>query len=190
MPEYKSIRKHTLKSFLEKVESDAHQLYALMDGLPKENFFLYRFYDNTNRIDGYAIPKNNIYSLREFLDRYDTFHPKDEFGIYLSAHQDKIDADRAKTYKDKVSIDTAAQAIIPVLQENFNYFLGIYCEVQLRRNRPFDLSPENVTRFGFTTNDVAKLQRMIEHHNRTAKNTIRAEYDALRQLDFIKNEQK
>lgn len=187
MIEYKHIRKNSVKNFLLKIQSDAHHLYALMAGLPKKNCYLLRYYDNANKIEGYDDLKNNVFTIQEFFERYDTIHPEDYFGIYFASHLDKIDSKRAEEYTDRIYIDKASKAIIPVLQEHINTFLESYCEECLRENRPLELTQENIDRFGFTPEDVERLRKTLTCNNTAAKKQILAEYEALCQLDFIRN---
>lgn len=189
MTECKSLDKQFLSEFLSNVETKAHHLYALMAGLPKEHFYLFRYYDNARNTDCWPDDKENIFSLREFLDRIDTFHPEDDFGIYFSVHLDRIDSIRAEEYTDSVSIDDPEEATISTLAENAGMFLESYCEKCLRDNRPFELTPEVIARFGFTPEDVAALKPGLDRHNAAARRMIQAEYDALRKLDFIRKAQ-
>lgn len=73
------------------------------------------------------------------------------------------------------------------VKRDANDFLEGYCERCLRENRPFVLSPETIRHFDFTDEDVRILTPLLDRFNKEAKIIIRAEYDKLAGLDFIRN---
>lgn len=180
------ISKQFLSDFLAETQSKAHHLYALMAGLPKANFYFYRFYDNTNNTKGCNDPERNTFSLHEFYTSYEAFHPEDDFGIYFSVHLDRIDSLRAEEYTDSIHIYRKRDATVRKLTGLVKTFLEGYCEKCLRDNRPFELTPEIISRFGFTPQDVDPMRKLLNPNNTAARKLIRAEYDALCALDFIR----
>ena len=190
MTELKPIDKAFLQRFFAELETEAHAIHALVSGLPKENFFLARYYDNQKEADGWPDEEEDIYSVREFFDRFDAFHPEDDFGIYFAAHSDRIDSDQADEYTDHIWIDEQDEATVADMRKQLSHFLEPYCEKCLRDNRPFELTPEIIARFGFTPEDVAWLDERVNRHNAAAKRLVRAEYDALSRLDFLRNDKK
>lgn len=175
-----------LKEFLSETETRAHHIYALMTGLPKENFYLYRFYDHINRVEGCEDRPNNTFTVQEFLDRAEAFHPEDYFGIYFHVHLDRVDSDRLEEYEDRISIDMKRETTISNLKRCMRMFLEFYCEKCQRDNRPFELTPEMAECFGLSYRDVEALRKLFSRYNTAAKRRIRAEYEALRKLDFIR----
>lgn len=190
MTEEKPIDCRFLQTLLRDLEAKAHDVYAVMCGLPKAHVFLCRFYDHANRVDGCDDPAANTFSIREFYDRFGTFHPKDEFGICFAVHLDRIDSARAGEYVERICLGTRREATVGGVRETLSIFLESYCEYRLRKNRPFGLTPAVVDRFGLTSDDVEVLGRLLDRYNAAAKKMIRAEYAALQRLDFIRNKTK
>lgn len=187
MTEEKPIDCRFLQKLLRDLEAKAHDVYAVMCGLPKAHVFLCRFYDHANGVDGFDDPASNTFSIREFCDRLDTFHPKDDFGICFALHSDRIDSARAGEYTERICLETRREATVRGVREAFSIFLESYCEYCLRKNRPFELTPAVVDRFGLTSDDTEVLGRLLDRYNAAAKKMIRAEYAALQRLDFIRN---
>lgn len=187
---FKFIYKDTLKEILSELQTEAHHIYALMSGLPKANFHLCRYYDMANDIEAWDEDmENNTFTIQEFYDRYDTFHPDDDFGICLSVHFDMVESDKADEYCESISISSRAEAMIELLNDYFDEFLESYCERCLRDNHPFELTPEIVAQYGFTPEDIEKLRKLLKRYNTAAKKKIMAEFEALCKLDFIRNKQ-
>lgn len=181
----------TVKEFLLKCERDAHHLFAMMCGLPKENFCIIRYYDIANKIEGYFNDReNNMFSVHEFHERYDMFHPEDELGFRIAVHLDMIESKRADEYCESYTIHTLKEATIGNFAALFDDFLESYCERCMRDNRPFELTPEIIARYQFTPGDVEQLRKPLTRHNTAAKKKILAEYEALRNLDFIREKNK
>lgn len=188
MSESTDITRDILKDMLAKACSEAHYVYALMNGLPKKNFYIYRDFDNYAQEDGLENEEANIFSLQEFLAKRDTMHPEDTFTLTFKVHLDRIDAEFADCYSDSVSIWDNNEFTLVELQNAVDDFLESYCERCLLDNHPFCLTPEIVSRFGFTDEDIKVLQPRLERFNTDAKKRIREEYDALARLDFIRLE--
>lgn len=188
MIEENTIDSRFLRKLLRDLEAKAHDVYAVMCGLPKAHVFLCRFYDHANGVDGCDDPAANTFSIREFYDRFDTFHPKDDFGICFAVSLDRIESARAGEYVERICLGTRREATVGGVRETLSIFLESYCEYRLRKNRPFELTPAVVDLFGLTSDDSEILGRLLDHYNAAAKQTIRSEYAALQRLDFIRNE--
>ncbi|WP_418983336.1 hypothetical protein [Alistipes sp.] len=184
-----SIDRVALKAFLAEAERLAHPIYTLLSGLPKANFHLLRFYegDRAPKIWEYDEERNR-FTVAEFLTHYDDFHPHDSFGICFAVHLDRIDSNRADDYADCLCIDMQEGATVRMLEEYLDRFLENYCERCMRDNRPFELTEQTIAAYGFTAEDVAMLQPRVERFNEVLRRRIRAEYEALAQLDFIRAE--
>lgn len=182
------VDKAFLKEKIAAIETEYHPFYALMRGLPKENCCIRRFYDAVRNLKGYgaAWEAANTFTLREFLDRYDEFDPHDTFGICLAVHRDRIDSDEASMYHEYECLDRREFFMVPVYKLLLQNFLVLYCEMRLRGNRPFELTPQTVAQFGFTPEDVEKLDGIVDCYNAQVREMLWAEYDALAGLDFIR----
>lgn len=179
----------TLMELLSKLKSEAHYIYAFLSGLPKKYFFLRRDYDAANDLSVCEDEdmENNMFTISEFYDRYDTFHPDDDFGFCFTVPLTTIDSDRAEMYNEYDSINNRDNATIEQLNKYLEKFLECYCERCLRDNHPFELTPDIIAQFGFTPDDVEKLAGPLTRHNTAAKTKILAEFEALNKLDFIRN---
>lgn len=182
------LSKEFLKNKLDELKVQVHHIYALIMGLPKENCYLRRYFDIKNNRDGLddEWERENLFSLHEFFERYDELHPQDPFGFYLAVHLERIDADRADQYEPSDQIYKDSDFTVENLEAMFDSFFECYCEKCLRDNKPFELTAETISRFGFTPDDVAALGPMLDRHNAAARKMIRKEYDALSRLDFIR----
>lgn len=184
-----SLDKASLKNFLAEAERQAHPIYTLLAGLPKEHFYLLRFYegDREPKIWEYDAERNK-FSVAEFLANYDDFHLHDSFGICIEVHLERIDSDRVDDYDDCLCIDMQEGATVRMLEEYLDRFLENYCERRMRDNRPFEFTAETVAAFGFTAEDTEMLRPRVERFNEVLKRRIRAEYEALARLDFIRGD--
>lgn len=188
----RNVCKAFLKEKIAEIETEYHLFYALMMGLPKENCYIRRFYDAIRDLKGYGTEWEaaNTFTLHEFLDRYDEFHPRDTFGICLAVHRDRIDTDEATMYHEYECLDRQVFFMVPVYKLLVENFLLLYCEKCQRENRPFELSAETIAHFGFTPADIRGLEYKIGIYNAQARAMIWAEYDALTGLDFIRASQR
>lgn len=59
---------------LSEIRSQAHYVYALWNGLPKENFYIHRIFDMAAYVN-VEMDDENRFTLQEFLRKYDTMHP-------------------------------------------------------------------------------------------------------------------
>lgn len=188
MSESYQMTRDLLKEKLSEIRSNAHYVYALMSGLPKENFYILRYFDHYKLEDGYDNLDANTFSLQEFLAKCDTMHPEDYFGITFKVHLDKVDTEFIEIYTDTISISHTPEFIIESLKNIVDEFLSSYCEWCLRANQPFSLTEQIIERFGFTDEDVKELWPRLEHFNTEAKKRIWDEYYNLVGLDFIRLE--
>ena len=86
---------------------------------------------------------------------------------------------------------TNSKAELPsqkLLKQLYMKFLQEQCERHLRLNTPIRLTPEIINRYGLTKWDAGKIRPYINRFNRKAKTKIRAEFDKLAALDFIREE--
>lgn len=175
-----------LKKKLSEISQKAHYIYALMCGLPKDEIYVHRYFDNRTKRDGDDHWDENTFSVKEFLAVCDSMHPDDSLGITFSLRRDKIDAEDADNYAPS---ETPGRPLtLKSLQGTVNRFLKSYCERSLLRNRSFTLTPDTIKHFGFTDEDVQVLGPKIERINASIIKRLRSEYKALGKLDFIREE--
>lgn len=120
-----------------------------------------------------AVPRER-YTLKEFLAKKRTFHRIDEFELVALG-----------------TSFTNSKAELPsqkLLKQLYMKFLQEQCERHLRLNTPIRLTPEIINRYGLTKWDAGKIRPYINRFNRKAKTKIRAEFDKLAALDFIREE--
>lgn len=187
------IYKNNVKEVLTKLEAEAHYMYALLYKFPKLHFCINRFYDIANNVDVYfedVNGENSKFTIQEFYDRYDTFHPDDDFGIHFSAHGHHRNADEIEEQCDCIDYHDRNDLTVESLTKSFFDFLEPYCENCLRNNQPLELTPETIKFYGLTPEDVEQLRKPLARFDRKAKKVIMAEYKALSELDFIRKKQK
>lgn len=170
------VRKDLLRATLDELQEKHHAIYLLLVGLPKGLCYIRRDYDVANDVDNSDV---DVYSIREFFEKYEEFHFADSFGLFL-----KDGIEREEPY----SIDMWSKESFTAEQllEKVDEFLEGYCEHRYRINDPLLLTPKEIARFGFSAEDVAALRPLLNRHNRVARKKIRAEYRALESLDFIR----
>lgn len=183
---HRSVTCALLRERLAEIRSSDHYLYALMEGLPKEIFYLHR------ATEGERICDRKSYTLQEFLSDNHTLQPDDPVSLHLFLHMDDFDREIYVSnwilYSN--SIDLLFEFSTENLKKMFDAFLSAYCEKCLRINKMFCLSPETIRHFGFTEEDVRELQPRLDRFNAEAMIRIRKDYEALAQLDFIRAESK
>lgn len=172
---------------LSAISTDAHYVYALWKSLPKENFYILRTFD-------LAAKKNvedddaNKFTVDEFLDRFETLHPEDPFFVALKVEKNESDdCDPEANLLSYSDYNEVGDLSIEKVRDDVNEFLEAYCEKCLRENRPFYLTADTIRNIGFTKEDVEVLTPIFDRFNKEAKIRIRAEYDHLAGLDFIRN---
>lgn len=176
-----------LSERLSAIRTDAHYVYALWENLPKENFYILRTFD-------FAAKQNvedddaNKFTVEEFLDRFETLHPEDPFFVALKVEKNESDdCDPEANLLSYSDYDEVGDLSIEQVRDDVNEFLEAYCEKRLRENRPFYLTADTIRNIGFTKEDVEVLTPILDRFNKEAKIRIRAEYDHLAGLDFIRN---
>lgn len=161
---------------------EQHHIYVLLENLPLDYFAVERTYDRllywnnrngSHEVDGWLYPRER-YTLKEFLAKKRTFHRIDEFELVALG-----------------TSFTNSKAELPsqkLLKQLYMKFLQEQCERHLRLNTPIRLTPEIINRYGLTKWDAGKIRPYINRFNRKAKTKIRAEFDKLAALDFIREE--
>lgn len=174
--------KQYLLDFFEALNKEQHHIYVLLENLPLKHFAIERTYDrllywnNRNKsqeVDGWLYPRER-YTLKEFLAKKHTFHRID--GLELDVLGASFTNNKAELPSQKL------------LKRLYLKFLQEQCERRLRMNTPIRLTSELCDRYGLTKWDSGKVRPYINRFNREAKAKIRAEYDELAGLDFIREE--
>ena len=174
--------KQYLLDFFTALYEEQHHIYVLLENLPLDYFAVERTYDRllywnnrngSHEVDGWLYPRER-YTLKEFLAKKRTFHRIDEFELVALG-----------------TSFTNSKAELPsqkLLKQLYMKFLQEQCERHLRLNTPIRLTPEIINRYGLTKWDAGKIRLYINRFNRKAKTKIRAEFDKLAALDFIREE--
>lgn len=170
-----------LRKKLEELRKNAHHYYALIENLPKEEFYIFHGSKNDNWDE-------NIYTLHEFLSQVESFPSDDTACINFLLHKDQPDS---KIYlPDWIIYCHTIKNASDLSSENFKrileWLLEFYCEKCLRNNEPFNLTPETIRHFGFTEDDVRELQPKIEMFTKDIKERLWLRYQNLVQLDCIR----
>lgn len=183
---HRAVNRELLRKRLAEIRSTDHYLYALMDGLPKDIFYIQREVDVPDG-DGRG---GNVFTLQEFLMDTQMIQPDDPLSLNLFLSLG--DTERNIYVCDWILFSEGIDRLCEFSTENinrlFDAFLTAYCEKCLRQNTMFCLSPDTIRHFGFTEDDVRELDPRLDRLNTEAKNRIRKDYQALAQLDFIRAE--
>lgn len=176
-----------LRKRIEEIRSnDAdHYLYTLMEGLPKEAFYI-RLENELSRKEEWA--KSN-FTLQEFEKAAKNLKPDDPVSLNFFLHRNTtktIYVSNWILYSN--SIDRVSEFSTENLKRVFDAFLAAYCEKSLRLNGLFQMSPETIRRFRFTEADIRELTPRLDRFNEEAMGRIREDYEALARLDFIRAE--
>lgn len=170
-----------LRKKLEELRIIAHHYYALIEHLPKEEFYIFH-------ASGKGKWEENIYTLNEFLSQFESFPADDAVCINILLHKDQPEATIYLT--DWIIYCHAIKNASDISLENFKRtlesLLELYCEKCLRNNEPFNLTPETIRHFGFTEDDVCELQPQIEQFHEEIKTRLWSKYQNLVQLDCIR----
>lgn len=173
-----------LKNRLLEIQSTDHYIYAFLSGVSKEEFIIYRHSESAGTEERYTID--------EFLAQAASFQPDDPIRIQLLLHREE--GDGLTPISQWVLYTHTIKQVMELSPENlkniFDDFLEFYCEKCLRNNRPFSLTHETISRFGFTEEDVRELQPRIDLFHEEIKSRLRAMYDDLAKLDFLRNDPK
>ena len=159
--------KQYLLDFFTALYEEQHHIYVLLENLPLDYFAVERTYDR-------LLYWNNRNGSHEFMAKIRTFHRIDEFELVALG-----------------TSFTNSKAELPsqkLLKQLYMKFLQEQCERHLRLNTPIRLTPEIINRYGLTKWDAGKIRPYINRFNRKAKTKIRAEFDKLAALDFIREE--
>lgn len=179
MLDYLAIDTEFLTGLFDELREWEHPVYALLYGLPREDFYILRTYDRRRGCETYRRP-GYMLSLSEFLENAALFDPQDEYTICFAGIGDAEGDEPPKT-----EISLRIEATVRELTELFEPFLESYCEKCLRADAPFRLTEEVVARCGFTAEDLAVVGEQVERCNAAAAARLQAEYDALKGLACI-----
>lgn len=171
--------KQYLVDFFTALRKEQHHIYVLLENLPLEQVAILRTYDRLlywnnrqgSRVDG-CLDHPERYGVAEFMEQKNRFHRIDEFE--LIALSVRFTNSRYDVPSQKV------------LKRLYLDFLREQCERHLRQNTPIALTPEIIDQYGLTKEDVGKIRPYVNRYTREAKAKIRADYDALARLDFIR----
>mgnify|MGYP000641621435 CR=1 FL=1 len=183
------IYKHTLREFFTELRDNAHHIYALLNGVPKSVFWIFRERNDTDI-------EQEIYSIPEFYAHLSMFlRRKDTFDVYFNAYffrdewdeycEDWVQAEYEFTGKEKYECSRKADLSVAVLEKEFPRMLAYWCRESILANKPFELTRQTIKEFGFTRKDVAVLREPIARCNERVIAELRAQYNALAAIDCL-----
>lgn len=164
--------KKYLKVLFYEIYQRAHHIYALLEHLPSEEFCIVRWYDyRASRKTGCGSKTSpERYSLPEFKKSLGLFHDKDEFCVVFGR-----------------SILRSVGNLTPSELDNlYDRYGQEQCEKALRENRMLSLTPHILHTYGMTRTDLDVVRTLLHEWNSIARIKIRAEYEALKNLDCVK----
>lgn len=176
---FELINAEFLTGFFDELREKEHPVYALLYGMPLEDFCILHVYNYAEECETYRQP-GHILTLPEFLEKAPTFDPRDDFSLCFYHVGEAEEGETPKT-----ELDIHGAVTLREIRELFAEFLFRYCEKRLREDAPFRLTDEVIARCGLTAEDVAKLDGRIGQLNALAAARLQAEYDALKELSCI-----
>lgn len=173
-----SIYKQDIKQFLDKLQQEAHWMYALMHHSSKSAIRI--FYED--------IEKGAIHriSVSEFENRYDEFHPQMAvFAIHFDTYH----------FKDENVLDFEATGEFELLNTNAlecsdvlemaPYILAFICRQAIEAGEPFVIDDTTIEKYGFTSDDAEYLRDKVADINNRLTEEFKANYNQLKKMSII-----
>lgn len=169
------IYKQDIKQFLDKLQQEAHWMYALMHHSSKSAIRI--FYED--------IEKGAIHriSVSEFENRYDEFHPQMavfaiHFDTYHFRNENVLDFEADGEFE---LLNTNALECSDVL-EMAPYILAFICRQAIEAGKPFVIDDTTIEKYGFTSDDAEYLRDKVADINKRLIEGFKADYDRLKRI--------
>lgn len=180
-----NIYKEDMKRFMEKLQQEAHWLYALIHHSPRQAVSI--FFEDIRKDDVYRI------SVMDFEKQYDSFHPqKAVFVIHFRMYhfQDEDPASDAgnpaamlgDNEEDALELLNTDELDCAAVLDAAPHILAHICRLAIRNGSPLELDEATVVKYGFTPEDIALLQERISETNARLLEEFNAEYEYLRRI--------
>lgn len=168
-----------------RLEQENHLCYAFLSRVGKEYLYIQRCEDLENS-DG-NLDKLPSWSVGELLSGNLPFGADEAICLFADFRIEKnSDDDNEYEVEGFVEVLFPEEMQTRRLVNIFLDILGNYCELRLRKNRPFLPDEGDVAAFGFTPSEAAKLEKMLAPLNEAAACRLQAAYDKLKDIDCIR----
>ena len=184
------IYKFDLLTFLRKLRKEARHIYRVLAGAPIDYVWI-------SKSD--AMSENEVLSVDEFLTQYARFKGRrDEFRLcfrcYYLRHELHIldpnwrSRDTPISREEIFSVDYKEELTINLIAEGFPHLIAYLCREALLVNTPVLLMNESVKKqYGFVRTDIDKLRDSVNYYNQGIVEELRAEYNRLESIDWVRN---
>ena len=181
-----ALHKKDIKDLLEDLRHAEHFYYALLIHASLRNFSITvedAFHRFSERL-----------TIEDFLTSYPRYHPRLAIcSIQYRMYRFRKDWDEhAPGWRDYIPTYDGVElggcwerSEWPALYEDLPRILAHTQREAMHKNKPFTLTSETVTEYGFTPEDVAQLGPVITACHRELQAELRADYERLAALDCI-----
>lgn len=172
IPYCRPLKKNYIKAVLQDLHDTAHHVYILLENLPENRFAIVRYHDHVRQIirPDTAL-ESDSFTIGLFYRHFDSLHELDEL--------------RVRFYTE---VFYYKQGFTPyILEILYKHYLKYLCECGLRENTPVKINPKLIRKYGLTKSDSKTVQQYIQQYNTNIVEDIQLEYNALTNLDCIKN---
>lgn len=170
-----------------RLEHSEHHIFAFFAHLGKDHVRVIPCdrLEDEDWCDGLDDPQ--VLSIGEFLKNPSIFEPEAMLSIFFDFRIDKKVGDMDEyEVEGFVELGFAKDIGMKNFKELFAYVLPFYCEERLLTNDPFVPSEDDIRRFGWDTEDVRKIRRMVKPLNKGALARLQDTFDRLKAIDWIK----
>ncbi len=169
-----------LLAFLDKLRCDKHYIFAMFKDAELTDLYLHGWAEKSD-----ASITADI-TLAQFLTCAHKFSPDDVFTVYLDIRskyeREYIDPDNVNL----IILDDTEDFNVDEFERLFEAYMKYLCEKNARNGDLLQISSELIMRCDLTPDDVEILTPMTERFNARAIDILQKEYDALKNLPFIK----
>lgn len=169
-----------MKRTLDYLRAQRRYIYAILRIADIEDFYICRI---TSGEDGEMM---TVMSLDDFVGIEDCAEAEGQYTICFDMRSEHVrrydDPDNVNIIQLENECDVAPKE----LDLLFDSYIEFFCEKMARRGLLFRMRPEMKASMGLTDSDYNLLDRRAEACNIRAVNIIQGEYDALKNLPFIK----
>ncbi len=169
-----------LIAFLDKLRCCKHYVFAMLKDSELTDFYLHGWSEN-------GVGITDDMTLAQFLACARNFKPDDVFTVYFDIRskyeREYIDPDNVNL----IVLDGIEDFTTDEFERLFEAYMCYLCEKCAREGDLLQISAELIMRCDLTPEDVEILIPMVERFNERAVGMLRREYDALKDLPFIKD---
>lgn len=186
------IYKYDLLKFLRTLRREARHIYSVLTGAPIDCVWIWEEEDDTEG--------KRTFAVNDFLSQYNRFKSnRDRFCLCFKTYYFREEwsgnipawqlLDTTFNGEDIFSIDYKSELSIDTLSKELPHLLAHLCRRAILNNTPLLLTDKTTKKqYGFTRTDIEKLRDVIIRCNLWIVAELRAEYDKLGAIDWIREQ--